>query len=141
MTSSTSPVYRYPFKMGSVKLSWRCLKAYIPCSVILIIIELHQIYPINSTIDRVINKNIFILIKWGVCASRFEIELYVLCFSQIQIYADKLTTAMLKQCTVYSRTPPCGHPTFVDTLPMWTLFARPVWFSYIILLTQDFKFH
>ncbi len=28
--------------------------------------------------------------------------------------------------TYYSRTPPCGHPTSVDTPPLWTLFARPV---------------
>ncbi len=40
--------------------------------------------------------------------------------------------------TYYSRTPPCGHPTFVDTPPLWTLFARPVCFPYIILLD---KFH
>ncbi len=29
----------------------------------------------------------------------------------------------------YSRTSPCGHPTTVDTPPLWTLFSRPVWFS------------
>ena len=28
--------------------------------------------------------------------------------------------------SIYSRTPPCGHPTFVDTPPLWTLSARPV---------------
>ncbi len=30
---------------------------------------------------------------------------------------------------IYSRTSPCGHPTTVDTPPLWTLFTRPVWFS------------
>ena len=33
----------------------------------------------------------------------------------------------------YSKGSPCGHSPYVDTPPMWTLFPRPVYFSYIIL--------
>ncbi len=27
---------------------------------------------------------------------------------------------------MYSGTPPCGHPTYVDTMLLWTLFLQPV---------------
>ena len=33
----------------------------------------------------------------------------------------------------YSRTSPYGHPTTVDTPPLWTLFSRPVWFSLYVV--------
>ena len=50
----------------------------------------------------------------------------------------KISINTLNSKRKYSSTPPCGHPAFVDTPPLWTLFARPVCFPYIILLN---KFH
>ncbi len=38
-------------------------------------------------------------------------------------------TCKMEVLRKYSRTSPCGHPTTVDTPPLWTLFSRPVWFS------------
>ncbi len=32
----------------------------------------------------------------------------------------------------YSRVPPCGNSSYVDTPLLWTLFSRPVYFSYIL---------
>ncbi len=33
---------------------------------------------------------------------------------------------------MYSRVPPCGHSSYVDTPLLWTLFSRPICFSYIM---------
>ena len=30
---------------------------------------------------------------------------------------------------IYSKTQSCGHPTYVDTPPLWTLFQGPNQFS------------